>query len=582
MPPKKRSKFDHDVAEKAWNHYRNFLDSCAEDGNEEGDIDELYEVANILQDIPPVSKATDDGKIRIGSTREELLPILASMTHYHLANSIISQTVDRDNGKAQDDTILKHLQSSLKYFPHNCSTWSMGANYARMQQSAPLSIICQWFKKAATCASALRTQSLNLLEGEKSVDEEAVKEWLELLILNGMVGTEYACSDSEEENEEEEGENINEESSEEGFFTSSSVEATSRFMGAMIQSTLGNHDEALDLLKHFDLTHRIHPNVWDCNIDDTQQSDLDGPTFYTDGVLPKSLYDRMCQVFAPDAAYWQESNYAHRGYYSYFFDIKEPSNLIEEVIVNHLLPLVEKRRKDSSNKIIGAEWWPHTRPIQANLGHNLHFDTDESILEQEGVISHPVLSSVLYLTAGHDSTAGSTIILNQTPDSTEVAQECWSCSPKENSFMVFDGNLLHGVLPCPGQQENTHPCDSQEMDWEDTPQNQAAVPHRLTFMVGFWTRRVPDKMKGRKVYGPCGMLPPLESTNWVKQIYDYPQSVKRSTTVKETQLPKISQSWQKISGKGDTDLLEIPQALDHRFFVKGAPECFRDSLFDTD
>mmetsp|Transcript_20748 Transcript_20748/g.31405 ORF Transcript_20748/g.31405 Transcript_20748/m.31405 type:complete len:588 (-) Transcript_20748:1271-3034(-) len=584
MRPKKKTKFDHEVIEKAWDHFRNFLDSCAEEGNEEGDIDELHEITKNLEDTSLGCDANVCDTIQLGSTREELLPILVSMAHYHLANNIISQTVDQENDTAQDKAILKHLQASLHHFPHNCSTWSVGANYARMQQSASLSTICQWFKNAATCASALRTQTLDLLEGKNDVDEESVKEWLELLILNGMTGTEYVGSDVKEEiseEEEEDDEQDNEESLEEGFFSSSSVEATSRFMGAMIQSTLGNHDDALCALQHFDLTHRIHPNVWECKVNDKQQKDLDGPTFFRGEVLPKKLYDKMCQVFAPDAAYWKESDYAHRGYYSYFFDIDEPSNLIEDVIVNHLLPLAKGKCKNPSDKIIGAEWWPHTRPIQANLGHNLHFDTDESILEQEGVVSHPLLSSVLYLTSGYGSTAGSTVILNQSPDSKEEAKECWSCKPGENSFMVFDGNLLHGVLPCPGQLD-TRPSHPKEITWGDTQRDPDSVPHRLTFMVGFWTRRVPDKMKGRKVYGPCGMLPQRECTEWVKQIYDYPKLVERSKTMEETQVPKISPAWQHISAKEDIDLLEIPQALDHRFFVKGVPECFHESLFEKD
>ena len=124
----------------------------------------------------------------------------------------------------------------------------------------------------------------------------------------------------------------------------------------------------------------------------------------------------MTKVFAPDAAFWKESNYSTRGYYSFFHDFdgaaakKQPCNLIEEVIINHLLPRAQQcldnmaksdgeksNSCDDSNTIRGFEWWAHTRPIQANLGHNLHFDTDESILDQEGKVKHPVLSSVLYL-----------------------------------------------------------------------------------------------------------------------------------------------------------------------------------------
>jgi hypothetical protein len=46
------------------------------------------------------------------------------------------------------------------------------------------------------------------------------------------------------------------------------------------------------------------------------------------------------------ASYWNESDYAHRGYHSYFFDIDEPTNLMEDVIVNHLLPRALQVLKD--------------------------------------------------------------------------------------------------------------------------------------------------------------------------------------------------------------------------------------------
>ena len=76
-----------------------------------------------------------------------------------------------------------------------------------------------------------------------------------------------------------------------------------------------------------------------------------------------------------------------------------------------------------ADSIVGYEWWPHTRPVQANLGHNLHFDTDESLLAETGDITHPIVSSVLYLTGGADS--GATIVFDQTPDSKDIAKHGW-------------------------------------------------------------------------------------------------------------------------------------------------------------
>jgi hypothetical protein len=114
--------------------------------------------------------------------------------------------------------------------------------------------------------------------------------------------------------------------------------------------------------------------------------------------------------------------------------------------------------------------------------------------------------------------------------------------------------------------------------------------NRLTFMVGFWTRNVPKKMKERHLYGPCGPLPPAtDDHSWVKEIQK--QVVKTTTPAPKTMdtvsLPSVSPAWEAIASNVSDDdeeekeeVLEIPRAIDHRFFVRGAPECFRQSLFE--
>jgi hypothetical protein len=417
-------------------------------------------------------------------------------------------------------------------------------------------------------------------------------------------------------------------------------------MAAMLLSTAGKQDQALEQLKHFDLTHRIHPNVWQPPPNTTCDKDLDVVAYQAvdgkTGVLPDKIYQQITQLFAPQAAYWKESDYDHRGYYSYFTnmptkrDAKDQfavTHVIDDVIWNHMYPLVlQQQKQQSANKIddkeqviCGAEWWVHTRPVQANLGHNLHFDTDEALLDQEGIITHPLYSTVLYLTGGNAG-SGATIVLDQTPDSKQVATKAWRCVPKDNSILAFPGQLLHGVLPCPGesssQDKGPTPCsaDLVHKQWipssdhgKNGKEKQEERSHRLTFMVGFWTRRVPDKMKTRKLYGPCGPLPPRPSDekkaepekndeeeddenenkvhSWVDEIHEgydefQPQAVTATTA---NALPVISPAWECIGSLDDDDkdgeqkmLLEIPKAIDHRFFVRDAPKCFRDSLFERE
>ena len=262
--------------------------------------------------------------------------------------------------------------------------------------------------------------------------------------------------------------------------------------------------------------------------------------------------------------------------------------------------------KAVADSIVGYEWWPHTRPVQANLGHNLHFDTDESLLAETGDITHPIVSSVLYLTGGADS--GATIVFDQTPDSKDIAKHGWKSRPQDNSYLLFPGNMLHGVLPCPGKQSNKDP--SSQSNSNDNPsdlleqwikkdsgkEQRGETLNRLTFMVGFWTRNVPEQMKHRTLYGPCGPIPSATDAAWVKQSQDLavPNLTKAHPNhdMKPLTVPNVSPMWDALPPRKEEDTdddknnhptaLDIPASIDHRFFVKDPPGCFRQSLFEDD
>eukprot|EP00551_Chaetoceros_affinis_P009393 CAMPEP_0203666252 /NCGR_PEP_ID=MMETSP0090-20130426/3312_1 /ASSEMBLY_ACC=CAM_ASM_001088 /TAXON_ID=426623 /ORGANISM="Chaetoceros affinis, Strain CCMP159" /LENGTH=866 /DNA_ID=CAMNT_0050530071 /DNA_START=21 /DNA_END=2621 /DNA_ORIENTATION=+ len=480
-------------------------------------------------------------------------------------------------------------------------------------------------------------------EDDDKVQGNMHKEWVELLFLDGMTGVEYVGDDDDDDDggcyegqttsgddnentikdqdsnsNQNEKENVVNEAAINSEYSTSDVESVSSFMAALLHSTLRNHEMALFHLKKFNFTHRIHPNVWAYSMGDggmktatkeenqliatTATASKDTatlafePKIFRGNVLPKDLYNGMCNVFAPKKPYWEESNYQNRGYYSFFNDLTDdilfcPSNLIEDVVINHLLPLI-KAQIPSHEKIVGFEWWTHTRPLSANLGHQLHFDTDEALLDKEKKVTHPIISSVLYLTGNKDSgsqTAGSTIVFNQTPDSKEVASKAYVSHALNNSFMIFPGNCLHGVLPCPGSNEESNQGRSNN-DGEE----------RLTFMVGFWTRRVPDNIEEKKLYSPCGPLPPADDEHsWVKEIKKgYDGETKREDNAEKygnkviipDVLPAVSPAWECIAENGknnsddddkghETENLPIPCSLDHRFFVHNAPQTFRESLF---
>eukprot|EP01023_Acetabularia_acetabulum_P018654 TRINITY_DN19420_c0_g3_i1.p1 TRINITY_DN19420_c0_g3~~TRINITY_DN19420_c0_g3_i1.p1 ORF type:complete len:287 (-),score=41.93 TRINITY_DN19420_c0_g3_i1:298-1158(-) len=100
----------------------------------------------------------------------------------------------------------------------------------------------------------------------------------------------------------------------------------------------------------------------------------------------------------------------------------------------------------------GVEYW--VQIYEKGRGLAFHFDKDEQALEKDGIMVHPILSSVFYL-SGDATTSpyqGPTIILSQfyDPDEKCVYPEdpdtCGIIHPRQNSMLVFDGGMAHGVL----------------------------------------------------------------------------------------------------------------------------------------
>lgn len=673
------------VCDEAWQHFQSYLKN-EEDSDE---LEELLELVrpHVVPSTAAEAPATPPPSIDLSRirSRADLLPALLSVASTLLAEVRIAEylALQPTSGCSPDDDSSKNgsnskerlseLRGEIRKFLEgamhvpNPGCWSMAANFWRMMngqtQSAAgssskstLGRIAQWYLHAADHAHSLRESAIELLdraskEKEKSLDlDNDTLAWIECLLLNHMAGVELDDPDETKTDDDEDDDkphNDDNGSVQADQWSCSMVEATSRFMASMLLSTMHDHDGALQQLKRLDVTHRIHPNVWvgregaNGNAPSIRAADDSKIRVYTsggaadsdgsstsNGFLPRELYERMCQVFAPDAPYWEETDYSNRGYYSYFANLDSSNtttnashaNLIDHMVVGHLLPAAEAQRSQTENDkepIVGYEWWVHTRPVDASLGHNLHFDTDEATLNKTGQIHHPVLSSVLYLT-GDPESAGATIVLDQTPDATTNATRCWRNVPVPNSLLMFPGNLLHGVLPCRGQcdiaangtdgssssAESSPLPNVSELNWlstttesnDDAPEK---VPHRLTFLVGFWTRRVPDLVETR-LYGPCGPLPPASEYKWVEQLCEGYGSNAATTSrqaahevPRHASVPCITPAWETVnhdppegdgSKKNATSiLLPIPTGmLDHRYFVKDAPRCFYDALFDED
>ena len=617
----------YDKINAAIEHYKRYIgitnsDDDDDEDNEEteedddedecGDIDEIFELIEILSElvddgiITPFEMScetgSDDDDVAVNASIfasiHSILPILMSMSYLHIANhSMLAEDIDDDDDQQPP---MYYFDLSLRFWPTNPAANSLLADYYRQQivntssdddhYSIDMATIIDLYAKASTCAGIVKDAALRFFnntqeeeEKEEEDDDNAcfnLKELIDILIISGALGIDMDDQDEEEEME-------GEEDDDKAVDSSSTVEETSSFTAAMLLSSLGKHDDAKLLLQKFRFSHRIHPNVWSLAsgqaLLDNRSKQIIGdatalfqPRMYHSkdgGVLPQEYYDRLCELFAPDAPYWEQSGYDTRGYYSYYFDVKSSKsqgNVVEDAIVNHLLPLAEQtlreEHKSPPPKIVGCEWWIHTRPRAANLGHPLHFDTDEWLLNNNQEVSHPIVSSVLYLTGGEGS--GSTIVFDQTPNSRENASRAWLSEPRNNQFMNFPGNLLHGVLPCAGD------CNSRGSD-----------SNRLTLMVGFWTRQVTKDIKRREeLYVPCGPLPPaIEAHSWVLEAQNIvKKQTSRRTSLEATTLKVTSPAWETIyysHFKDEKVSLQVPKQLDHQYFVRNAPKCFSDKLF---
>jgi hypothetical protein len=135
---------------------------------------------------------------------------------------------------------------------------------------------------------------------------------------------------------------------------------------------------------------------------------------------------------------------------SIWFDFKRtPADLVEQCIT-FLYPLAVP-----NGGCAGAEWW--IRITGANEPKCWHFDRDERLAELTGVIRHPKLASVLYLSAE----GGPTLVTDQVLISNSVCAGSFpdlSCvispamhgaliKPVPNQFLIFPGQLRHCVLP---------------------------------------------------------------------------------------------------------------------------------------
>lgn len=157
------------------------------------------------------------------------------------------------------------------------------------------------------------------------------------------------------------------------------------------------------------------------------------------------------------------------------------------------------------------------------FAHQLHFDLDEEALLEKSFNPkdlHPLVSAVLYLS--DQNVAGPTLVTNQTLEKDSFATEAWLCHPCKNKLLLFDGKLLHGVVPYLPSADNS----AIPEEWEVIAKTNTKSSPRITLMMGWWgksfndegqrteTNNMESNNKGTKtVLGPNMPMPTNSNSN---------------------------------------------------------------------
>ncbi len=187
--------------------------------------------------------------------------------------------------------------------------------------------------------------------------------------------------------------------------------------------------------------------------------------------LPGSLFERLTRAIRSIGKQRRRRTYNT----TFWFPLgASPTNVAEEAIVE-LVKLA-----NPAPECLGIEWWLGRLDHGKQL--DFHFDRDLTLYNKTGQFVNPLHGSILYLNSFPSSP---TVVLDQIPSADgsskipEKPKYTQAIEAVSNRYMVFPGNLLHGVIPNKGRSKLdkflAKGFKSSEM--------------RLSLLVNYWDRR---------------------------------------------------------------------------------------------
>jgi len=254
-------------------------------------------------------------------------------------------------------------------------------------------------------------------------------------------------------------------------------------LGRLLCQSRGRNTEARKHLHSLGFKYRLAPDVLRPRTSQEEQQSStplaeeitqlrDRCVCVIDNALQPAQLAHAQDCFRQDAPFWREHGYGSPscGFFSYQVSlqelqhsrtarkdnsIKKPQHEFHDIILDIWQAACTGMPHIRRAKF--AEWWVHSRP-HCN-GHTMHFDY---VLGSDGKERFPLASTVTFV---QGTCGGPTLVTDQTM-AKPIAQHGWVVRPRTNRTFIFNGEMLHCVLPGSGL---------------GTPGDR-----RVTLMVAFW------------------------------------------------------------------------------------------------